>query len=656
MKKAKKILCLLVIVVFAIFSLIPSINAAESLETKKLTASKKTLKNKELGIYDVVISVPGIDSEEKHDEIILMVDGSYSGDDEWEDMKATIIEIAEKTLNGEGNTQLTLMAFGMGDNEVIVHAKTVNDIESVLGNLPGTLLYGRSSTNNEAGFNGVLKYIENHDNTLNDVHVIYISDGRVNTDETTHNFFNWRENSWLRYKPLFIIEANLYNEVMWNKDGGKLSSSFIEVFGDTNPEEAFTNATEEQKNKWSDLVWKSVYEEANLDTTVEYPVSVVERAFVAYDKKNNTYLQDNFYYALIGRSYPNRYTRTPASADTLAANEKVQKLYIVDYDGETSWMKDDIKSEKLEYTYSSTGIAGLLSALENALNDLSSTTYYNPEITDYTSKWVDIVDINEDGIINEKDIKVTAKGEVLENANVTVTEITDQENTNGKLYKIEWSIKEGMLVASDNYKLTYKVKVDTQEKGYNSNNPLEANSKVVLTYDEDKNNQLQQKDILGEVVKIDPVNQKENIIIIEKVDEEGKPVTGSNFDIKSEVGIKNYKKEYSIDGKNWTSEYSDKVTFFKLSGLYDYKYVIYESVVPENYIGSEEFIINFENQEGKTTKLKITNEKEGTGKTEITEEILPPKTSVDKNYLLIDLTTIALIVILLSITKKTILR
>lgn len=649
MKKAKNLVLTLLVILFSVFTLIPLINAEETTNNnEKLNASKKAIKTDELGIYDIEITVPGIDSEEKHDEIILMVDGSYSGDDEWEDMKATIIKIAETTLNGAGNTQLTLMAFGMSDNEVIVHAKTVEEVEAVLGNLPGTLLAGVSSTNNEAGFDGVLSYIENHDSTLNNVHVIYISDGNVNTDETPYNYYNWRENPWLIYSPERTINDNLSMEVEWYLYGGKLSPAFIEIFGDTNPEEAVANATDEQKNAWVELVWDYVYQENNLNPTKEYSVATMEKAFLNYDKKYNCYIEWLYYYSAYGRTYPNRYSRTPISADNLAANEKVQKLYIVDYDGETGWMKNDIKSEKKEYVYSSTGISGLLKALEGVLTDLSSTTYYNPEITDYTSKWVNIVDVNNDGTINEKDITVTNKGTIVENANVKVTEITDETNTNGKLYKIEWSIKEGMLVASDNYKLTYKVKVDTQEEGYDTKNKIEANTKVVLTYDEVKNNEVQQVDVLGEVIKIDPVIQKENIIIIEKIDEEGNPLTGSNFDIKSSEGTTNYKKEYSVDGINWTTTYNDKVSFFRLSGLYDYEYVIYESLVPENYIGTEEFTIDYTNQEGQTTTLKVTNETDGTGST----EILPPDTNTEGNYLIVLITSITFLLLVISLKKE----
>jgi hypothetical protein len=228
------------------------------------------------------------------------------------------------------------------------------------------------------------------------------------------------------------------------------------------------------------------------------------------------------------------------------------------------------------------------------------------------------------------------------------------DNKNGKLYKIEWSIKDGMLLASDNYKLKYQVKVDTQELGYDSKNEIKANSEVVLTYDEKHSEEIIQNNVLGEVVKIDPVIQKENIIIIEKVDDFGNPLARSNFDIKSNVGITNYKKEYSEDGQTWTTTYNDKVTFFKLSGLYDYQYTIYESKVPTDYIGIEEFIINFENKEGYTNTIKVTNEKEGIGSTDIIEDpgVQPPKTNAEDNYLIIAITSITGLLLLLTYKKE----
>ena len=46
----------------------------------------------------------------------------------------------------------------------------VAELKNALPELPGGLLYGRSSTNCEAGFTGIERYVDAHDNTLNKVY------------------------------------------------------------------------------------------------------------------------------------------------------------------------------------------------------------------------------------------------------------------------------------------------------------------------------------------------------------------------------------------------------------------------------------------------------------------------------------------------------
>ncbi len=252
--------------------------------------------------YTVSIEVPGGDRIEKHDEVILMVDGSYSMDNEWPAMKEAINLIGKTVLNGNGNTQLTLMAFGMGDNIVLEHVKDADELAAALGELPGNLLYGRSSTNCEAGFTGVAEYIANHDATLGNVEVIFISDGNINTDETPRAFdANWQ--TWTKFGALTVAQAAFEGAVAY---GENLPAAFTTVFGDRfagmTAEEilaaAFTNGavTEEEFITFAEQVWTDVYAYSGLTRGVEYPVSDAERAFVKYDKENGTYIQDLFYY------------------------------------------------------------------------------------------------------------------------------------------------------------------------------------------------------------------------------------------------------------------------------------------------------------------------------------------------------------------------
>lgn len=505
MKKRIGIIMLLI----GLFLSVMPVKANVDLKTMELASKKAYLVDEGIGKYRIELKVPGQDGDNRHDEVILMVDGSYSLDNEWPQMKETILEIGKTVLNGNGNTQLTLMAFGMGDNEVLTHIKDVQDLERSLGELPGTLLYGRSSTNCEAGFTGVMEYINKHDESLNNAYVVYISDGRINTDETPHNFYDWRNNSWLKYSSSTIIGANLENEIYHVMNGGMPSEAFITVFG--NPEnlmDVLTESTEDERNEWADLAWKLVYDEAGLDKNTAYPVSVVERAFVSYDKNNGTYLQDLFYYALIGRKYPNMNKRTPEAGTKLAEMDQVNALYMVDYDSYSSWMDIGITSNKSSFIKAN-GIAGLVNALKDVLVDLSSTPYNDVVITDYMSKWVNldltslkIVDDTKESVIYTiTDGWLIPEGErPVNNDNPIIVEKVSYEdyilggnevvgNANGDIYKIKWYVKEGAMLRSENYHLEYTVLMDTKEQNFEYNKNYYTNGNTSITYRDDLNNE-----------------------------------------------------------------------------------------------------------------------------------------------------------------------
>ncbi len=493
------------------------------------------------GEYKIKLKVPGQDGEELHDEVILMVDGSYSGDDEWNGMVDAIVGIGETVLNGNGNTQLTLMAFGMGDNEVLVHAKNVDELEDKLGSLPGSLLYGRSSTNCEAGFTGVAEYIDNHDESLNDVYVIYISDGEINTDETPHDFYNWKDNTWLRWSSETIIEANFlaeldnlnYVKANENRLGFSweeaISDALSYVFGDriedlmsavassSNAVKRIVNEVTDEmgiatdsdaRYVYNDQVWADVYDYSDLIPGEEYPVSDVERAFAKYDKEHNTYLQDNFYYTLVGRSYPNITGRTKEAAAALG--EQVDSLYIIDNNETTAWMKN---AENATFIPAGS-IANIIPAMEDVLTDLSWTPFNDVVVTDYMSKWVNL-DTTSLAIVDDtkgETIWTAANGWTIAEADrptaqevPVVVELVDpsgyalggpdvEGNTNGDIYKLTWYVKDGAMLRSENYHLEYDVTVDTEEEGYVHGTNYPANGITTVEY-EDENGDLQEEDI-----------------------------------------------------------------------------------------------------------------------------------------------------------------
>ena len=470
--------------------------------------------------FEISLEVPGGDAEVEHDEVIIMVDGSYSGDDEWPSMSAAIMDIANTVLDGSGHTQLTIMAFGMGDNIVLEHITNAKALEAVLLDLPGYLLYGRSSTNCEAGFTGVANYIKNHDGKLDEVNVVYISDGEINTDETARDFSDWQtiaKNSY--YKTAikvaycvfeWSILGNIYAEEPFSAE---YPDALTKIFGDrfdgmTGNDilaAVFANgkASDAEFLAYVDAIYAEVYAYSGLECGVEYPISVVERAFVKYDKENGTFIQNAFYDAMYyspAITYPNKTERTIAAAEALAAISNVSNLYIVDTNKYTAWMDTGVTSDKATFVQSN-GIAGLCEALKETLKELSKTPYNDVVITDYMSKWVNldpstlkIVDVTTGQVIwTAADGWLITEGRPTAQEVPVIVELIEKDgyaaggpdvegNISGDIYKLTWYVKDGALLRSDNYKLVYEVTVDTAENGFEYGVDYPANGETNITY------------------------------------------------------------------------------------------------------------------------------------------------------------------------------
>ncbi len=539
MKKFKK-----PILFFMMMAMIMSMFHVPVMAATDVEAAEKTALWQKNGTYEVKIEVPGDDGKDLHDEIIVMVDGSYSGDDEWDSTRAAIIEIGKTVLNGTGNTQLTLMTFGMADNIVLDHIKSVDELKSQLTELPGGLLYGRSSTNCEAGFTGIQEFIEVHDDTLNKVQVIYITDGEINTDETTDVFDRVTETPWTKSFSLEgSIMGALEEQISSIEYGLNKPEALVEVFGSdvnlTELKEEINAAVLGRHKKyniptsvdketdiykkaleWVDAVYGDVYAFSGLTRGTAYPVSVVETAFVKYDLAHNTYNQEAFYYLLMGRGYPNRYTRTPQAATALAAKDEVVHLYMVDTNGATTWMNpnNSIDSSKnvvganVSFTYNA-NVSGLTNGLAGVLGEISRTPYNDVVVTDYMSKWVNldteslkIVDNTTGQVIwtVTEGWKITEGIPTAEVSPVVMTKVEATEyeaggadvigNTNGDIYKLTWKVKDGALLLSDSYALVYTVYVDTEEEGFQLDEYYPANGNTYMEY-KDENGEEQKKDI-----------------------------------------------------------------------------------------------------------------------------------------------------------------
>ena len=471
-------------------------------------AQKTATPINEKGRYEVEVQVPGEDGKSYHDEIIVMVDGSYSTDDDWNVTRQVIMEIGKTVLEGSGNTLLTVMTFGMGDNIVLKHVESVSELDATLTELPGGLLYGRSSTNCEAGFTGIGEYINNHDETLNEVHVVYITDGEINTDETEYVFADWTKNTWLKKDPITLVKWALADECGFYGDGlTNLSNAYKTVFGETiyTPEQVATEGviSEEDLMAWAEQVWKDVYEYSRMELENAYTVSDAERAFVKYDKENGTHVQEMFYYALWGRSYPNRATRTPAAGLALAADERVAHLYMVDSNKATPWMSEMTASASNVSFYESGSTKNLLATIESILTNLAYTPYNDVVVTDYMSKWVNLDQTTIKVVDNyaEQTIWTSKEGWLITENRPTSQEVpvvveevpTDAYadggpdvvgNENGTIYKLKWYVKDGAMLRNHNFSLVYEVDVDIDETGFEYDTNYPANGNTIIEYTE----------------------------------------------------------------------------------------------------------------------------------------------------------------------------
>ena len=473
--------------------------------------------------YDVTISVPGDGEAVKiHDEIILIIDASYSCDEEWGDMKNNIIQIGEKVLGGAGRTQMTVISFGMGDYVVAEGVKSVEQLNALLPELPGGLLYGRSSTNCESGFTGAMEYIEGKRAELSKVDVIYISDFGVNTDETERVFDDWKTLA-TKFGPLLVAQSAFENGVNYGTNLPDAFSLFGTRFEGMTREQilnaVFVDKTvtisDEEYLAFGDQLWADVYEHSGLTRGTAYPISTVERAFVKYDKDHESYIQDIFYYTTYnskGVTYGDRHNRSIAAGEQLAAMPIVNELYMVRYGNHSQgWWAEKVDSAKY---YSATSVADLMSVLSPMVDELSQTNYTNVVITDYMSKWV-ILDPTSIYIKNDTTGQIiwTVAGgwkegvepltpetpiiveEVESNQYVADDGKTVETNESGVLYMITWNVKDDCLLRTDNYSLHYVVTVDVDEPGFVAGTEYPANGHTYVEYEEDGRNDIEVPDV-----------------------------------------------------------------------------------------------------------------------------------------------------------------
>lgn len=537
----KKFLSILLAVIITVGCLC---TAAFAQETKfNVLKADKTAQLVEGESFKVQVQVPGGEGEEKHDEIIVMIDGSWSVDDEWPLMREALLEIGKEFLDGTGKTQLTLMAFGMSPTVVAEHIESVADLAAITDTYQGNLLFGRSSTNIASAFEGINNYIAAHDETLRNVDVIMVTDGGINQNNNKTNWISLADKvgtSWANYAFTTELELHYFEDTV-------LSKELNEAFGDK-VEELLVLYNEYAESNWSNtvlnkiyavgnikaengktlaqnyvsLAFNNIFEEYGLDKEAEYPIYVIEKAFETDRRATGEHIIDAFYGVAMEAKNITKAGYTENERCTLNACAEtakvVKNMFLMQYDNHknSGWFnKVDIENVQHVTAGELSNVAGLISSV---VAPIVTTPYNDVQITDYMSKWVNlqpetikVVDGNgntvaefdaenspkdENGNYTSYLYKWTDKALCAEKAPV-ILELVEEEdyvnggqdvigNESGLIYKITWNLKDGPLYRKDAFILEYMVTADEFEAGFEYGVDYPANGTTTVVYTDEK--------------------------------------------------------------------------------------------------------------------------------------------------------------------------
>ena len=276
---------------------------------------------------------------------------------------------------------------------------------------------------------------------------------------------------------------------------------------------------------WTDMLWAEIFRMAGwpFNDTKEVSWGDFQTACLEFDEyyygsdpfTRSTFVSAEYQlYCVMG--CPAHVTDcSPRTADALAELCKLANVTVVRFgnDSRANWMTKDgwyahlgltpAEEDIRPYNYIHvTEYSDIPDELESILKLADTTSFKDSYITDYMSKWVRF----EEGSVrifddrNGKPIYDAAKGGWLlpeadrpvDGKPYEVVEVDAAEyaagganvvgNTNGKIHKLVWKIKDGPLRISDLYRLEYDVVVDIPEEGFQWNTDYPANGTTEITY------------------------------------------------------------------------------------------------------------------------------------------------------------------------------
>ena len=518
MNKTAKKLSSLLLAVLMLLSLAVSASAAGSDDgyTFGDLGSKTAEQLVRPGQYEITVSVPGAVQTEEYSEIIVMVDASSSQGANLEKLKSMLVSLAEDVLHNDGSLRLTLMGFGMGPARVgsFYNAET---LAAYLENVTqADLRQGVSATNCEAALQFVEDYVD-ASSKLHQTYVIFTSDGMTNMDETPFALSTWQEHSewWMSGANAAIIAsyaaggqadllltngtvltptAALYPEESlalelarntYGLDSDEYAAAVDALYN------AIT-ASEESAIAYTNALWADVFAYSGMTYAddVLYSTSRLEKAFLNY---YNGIASTSFLCSIHGMKnasfYPDWYNlgtwgaRAAAAADSLANNDKVLGLYMMDFANKvTTWMNPDstganhCTAENITY-HTASNFSAAVGKIEALSEEMFVTVYKDTTVVDPMSKWVTLdpssIRIYEDDLL----IYQYGEGWLYEDKQPAADPITLSVNEDGR-YEITWR----NLLYSDRYFLKYIVDVNETVEGFEYGKEYPANDPTHVNY------------------------------------------------------------------------------------------------------------------------------------------------------------------------------
>lgn len=303
-----------------------------------------------------------------------------------------------------------------------------------------------------------------------------MTDGEANYSEEKYNFYeisqNYSNGNYVReyYMTILnILEQNseIGHVSLYDDSINAIKELYYQEYPDNN-EVTFEEMVDTlyQTEEFISIINQGVIALHNykgIDVTKSYSLSEMERAIFVNSSIDDatiegTYVENLFYYEMItkiGTTDQLEVTRTVAAGQKLS---EVATIYTIGFGSCTSWQSQMILDPDYYYNqtgeehyssnYSKASTTTLIEKFTTLTEEIIQIKYKNATITDYTSKWVQPLDINGDGEFTKKDITITNNGVVIDTTGITVRKLTSEEitlpndqelngNTTGDIYEIK---------------------------------------------------------------------------------------------------------------------------------------------------------------------------------------------------------------------------